>query len=98
MPEPLSPKIGFGMNVAVLPCRAGDVLDDVLVGHDLVGHPRQRLEAQVDLALAAGGDLVVVELARDAEPLERQHHLACAGRAACRAAPAGSSPPSARIV
>src|SRR5205814_9593206 len=32
------------------------------------------LEAQVDLALAAGCDLVVVELARDAEPLERQHH------------------------
>ena len=33
-------------------------------------------EAQVDLALAARGDLVVVELARDAEPLEREHHRA----------------------
>ncbi len=55
--------------------RAGDVLDHVLVGHDLVGHPRQRLVAQVDLALAAGCDLVVVELARDAELLEHQHHL-----------------------
>ena len=55
--------------------RARDVLDDVLVRHHLVGHPRQRLVAQVDLALPAGSDLVVVELARDAEPLERQHHL-----------------------
>ncbi len=54
---------------------AGDVLDDVLVGHDLVGHARQGLISEVDLALAAGGDLVVVELAGDAEPLERQHHL-----------------------
>ena len=55
--------------------RARDVLDDVLVDHHLVGHPRQRLVAQVDLALAARRDLVVVELARDAEPLEREHHL-----------------------
>ena len=54
--------------------RAGDVLDHVLVGHDLVGHLRQRVEAEIDLALAAGRDLVVVELARDPEPLERQHH------------------------
>ena len=74
-PEPLSPKIGFGMNVTLLPARARDVLDDVLVGHDLVGHARQRLVAEVDLALAAGRDLVVVELARDPEPLECQHHL-----------------------
>ena len=58
--------------LAVLP---GDVLDHVLVGHDLVGHARQRPEAHVDLALAAGRDLVVVELARDPEPLEREHHL-----------------------
>ena len=54
---------------------ARDVPDDVLVGHDLVGHPGERLVPQVDLALAAGRDLVVVELAGDAEPLERQHHL-----------------------
>ena len=53
----------------------GHVPDDVLVGHHLVGHARQRVEAQVDLALAARGDLVVVEFARDAEPLQRQHHL-----------------------
>ena len=74
MPEPLSPKSGFGMNVTRLAGRAGDVLDHVLVGHDLIGHAGQRLVAEVDLALAAGRDLVVVELARDAEPLERQHH------------------------
>ena len=50
------------------------VPDDVLVEHDLIRHPRERLEAKVDLALARCRDLVVVELARDAEPLERQHH------------------------
>jgi hypothetical protein len=54
---------------------ARDVLDDVLVGHDLVGHAREGREAEVDLALAAGCHLVVVELARDAEALEREHHL-----------------------
>jgi hypothetical protein len=54
--------------------RVCDVLDHVLVGHDLISHAGERLVAEVDLALAAGGDLVVVELARDAEPLEGQHH------------------------
>ncbi len=53
----------------------GDVLDDVLVGHDLIGHAREGREAQVDLALASRCDLVVVELAGDAEALEREHHL-----------------------
>ena len=57
-----------------LAVRVGDVLDHVLVGHDLIGHAGQALEAEVDLALAARGDLVVVELARDPEPLQRQHH------------------------
>jgi hypothetical protein len=52
-----------------------DVLDHVLVGHDLIRHPRERLEAQVDLALASRRDLVVVELTRDADPLQREHHL-----------------------
>ncbi len=54
---------------------AGDVLDDVLVGHDLIGHARQRLVTEVDLALPSRCDLVMVELARDPDPLERQHHL-----------------------
>ena len=52
MPEPLSPKIGLGMKVTDLPALARRVLDDVLVDHDLVRHPRQGLEAHVDLALA----------------------------------------------
>ncbi len=51
------------------------VADDVLVHHQLVGHPRQGREAHVDLALAGGGDLVMVVLAHDAELLEDQHHL-----------------------
>ena len=55
--------------------RAGNVLDHVLVGHDLISHPGQRPVAEVDLALAARGDLVVVELAGDPQPFQRQHHL-----------------------
>ena len=62
------------MNVTAFPAARGDVLDHVLVGHDLIGHAGQRLVAEVDLALASRRDLVVVELARDAEPLEREHH------------------------
>ncbi len=50
------------------------VLDDVLVEEHLIRHPRQALEAQVDLALPCRPDLVVVELALNAEPLEREHH------------------------
>ena len=57
------------------PVPASGVLDDVLVGHHLVGHAGERGEAEVDLALSSGRDLVMVELARDADPLERQHHL-----------------------
>jgi hypothetical protein len=60
-------KIGFGMNVSVLPCAPGHVLDDVLERHQLVGHGEQRVEADADLALAAGGDLVVVQLDVDAD-------------------------------
>ena len=51
------------------------VLDDVLVDHHLVRHPEQRLEAHVDLALAARGDLVVMELACDPECAHRHDHL-----------------------
>jgi hypothetical protein len=36
MPEPLSPKIGFGMKVAVLPFSPRRVLDDVLELHHVV--------------------------------------------------------------
>ena len=55
--------------------RVGDVLDDVLVEHELVGHAQQRVEAHVDLGLAGGADLVVLDLDLDAEPLHREDHL-----------------------
>ena len=51
------------------------VLDHVLVEHQPVGDLQQRREAHVDLGLARGADLVVVDLDRDAELAERQHHL-----------------------
>jgi hypothetical protein len=69
--RPVVAEEGLGHEGDGLPVRASDVADDVLVGHHLVGHPRQGLVAEVDLALAARGDLVVMELAGDAEPLER---------------------------
>ena len=63
MPEPLSPKSGFGMNVAVLPTASRHVLDDVLVLHQIssadVTSVSKRL---VDLGLAGGGDFVVAAL------------------------------------
>ena len=63
-------KSGFGMNVADLPrCRA-DVLDDVLVEHELVGHRQHGVEAHVDLGLAGGADLVVLHLDLDADGFE----------------------------
>ena len=55
------------MKVAVLPCLARDVLDDVLVLHLVVGHRQQRVELHVDLALAGGRDLVMLALDREAD-------------------------------
>ena len=49
-----------------LAAAAGDVADDVLGQHDLVGALDQAAGHQVDLALAAGGDLVEVGRRRDA--------------------------------
>ena len=54
---------------------AGDVLHHVLVEHELVGHAQQRVEAHVDLGLAPGGDLVVLHLDLDPEPLHHEDHL-----------------------
>ncbi len=50
------------MKVTVLPCFIGDVADDVFVEHHVVGRFDERVEALVDLALAAGGDFVVMAL------------------------------------
>ena len=51
-----------------LAVRPGDVLDDVLEEHDVVGRVQQRIELVVDLALAGGADLVV-------RALDLQPHL-----------------------
>ena len=55
---------------------AGDVFNDVLVPHDLVGHAQQGIVLHVDLALAGGGDLVVVDLDGNADFYHLQDHLA----------------------
>ena len=46
--------------------RVGDVLDDVLERHQVVGGLQQRAEPEVDLGLAGGADLVVLHLDVDA--------------------------------
>ena len=51
------------------PVLPGDVLDDVLVEHQLVGHRQQRVEPHVDLGLAGGAHLVVLHLDLDPEAL-----------------------------
>ena len=75
MPDPLSWNRGLGMNVAVNPAARGHVLHDVLVEHELVGHDEQRVELHVDLGLAGGGHLVVLDLDLDAEALHGEDHL-----------------------
>ena len=51
---------GFGMNVTDLAVLIRDVTDDVFVQHHVVGRLDERVEALVDLALAARRDLVVM--------------------------------------
>jgi hypothetical protein len=53
----------------------GHVLDHVLEQHQLVGHGGQGVEADVDLGLAGGADLVVLDLDGDVEGLQRHGHL-----------------------
>ena len=62
MPEPLSPKIGLGMKVAVLPLRQATFLTMYLNFMHVVGRVEQLVEAEVDLRLAGGADLVVLAL------------------------------------
>ena len=45
---------------------AGDVANDVLGEHDLIGTFHERMRNEVDLALAAGGDFVEMGGRRDA--------------------------------
>ena len=63
------------MKVTVLPLLDGDVLDDVLEPLQGVAHAEQRVEAHVDLALAAGGDFVVHGLDGHADALQDFDHL-----------------------
>jgi hypothetical protein len=75
MPLPLSPKSGLGMKVTVLPLRNRHVLDNVLEPLQGVAHGKQRIEAHVDFALAAGGDFVVGGLDTHADALQHLHHF-----------------------
>ena len=75
MPLPGWSVNGFGMKVACTPVRERHLLDHVPEGHDVVGRGQRVGVAQVDLLLA-GRDLVVAELDRDADPLQREHGLA----------------------
>ena len=74
MPEPLSPKSGFGMNVTVLLC-FGDVADDVFVILHVVAHRLERRETDIDLGLAGGRDFVMLALDRDAGFFEFEAHF-----------------------
>ena len=62
---------GHGLAVLV-----GHVADDVLVQHHVVGALDQGVEALIDLALAAGGDFVVVALDVEAALDHGLHHFA----------------------
>ena len=75
MPLPGWSVKGLGMNVANTSCDERDLLDHMPEGHDVVGGGQRVGVAQVDLLLA-GGHLVVAELHRDADALQRQHGLA----------------------
>ena len=53
-----------------------DVLADVFVPHELIGHLEQRLELHVDFALSGRRDFVVVRFDDDADFAHLVHHLA----------------------
>src|SRR5262249_7913357 len=54
---------------------AGNVLDDVFVDQDLIGHARERRKSHIDLGLSCRTDLVVVNLYPDSAFLQCAHHL-----------------------
>ena len=57
------------------PVCSRDVLDDVLVQHQMISHLRERSEAHVDLVLPARRDLVVMHFDLDAGRDHLQHDL-----------------------
>ena len=93
MPEPLSPKSGFGMKVTVLLFRLATFLMMYLNIHDLVGALDQVAEPDVDLGLARGRHFMVLTLDVDADLLHLRHHLGADVLLACRWAEPGSSLP-----
>ena len=53
----------------------GDVLDDVLVDHDLIAHADQFVELHIDFALAGSGDFVMLGFDIDAAIDHGLHHF-----------------------
>jgi len=68
-------KEGLGHEGGRLAMLLGDVLDNVFVLEDTVGHIDQWREAHVDFTLAGGGDLVVLGLDFQAAADHGQHHF-----------------------
>ena len=69
MPLPLSPKSGLGMKVTTLLCFLAVFFTMYLYFRHVVRHGEQVVEAHVDLALPAGGHLVVLRLDGDVDGL-----------------------------
>ena len=79
-----------GRGLAVAP---GDVLDDVLELHHVVGAAEQLVEAPVDLGLAGGADLVVGALDDAGRPSPARSRSRRGGHRSGRSARPGSSRP-----
>ena len=75
MPEPLSPKIGLGMKVTVMPWRFATFLQMYLYQVSQSDILTSGLKAHVDFGLAGGGDFVMLLLDPDADLLHLQHHF-----------------------
>ena len=76
MPVPLSSKIGFGMNVTVLPWRCATFLQMYLYHINWSAILTQRLELHVDFALAGRRHFVVMRLDDDPDLPHLVDHLA----------------------
>ena len=74
MPEPLSPKIGFGMKRRRLAVGLRDLWIDVLVDLHVVGHRDHRAELDAELVLG-GGHFVVVLFDDDAHLGHDREHF-----------------------